>query len=81
MTVMAMNVSGWGTLRDDSLPHQIRHLVSHEMRGGLGVFVTCVCVQEVGELAKALGGRNIESDEDAWVLYNAHLVEGRSYGG
>lgn len=56
--------------RDDSLLHQIRH-VTTSRPGGLGVAVTCVCMQ--GEI---IGDRNIESNEDSWMLYHDHLAQG-----
>jgi hypothetical protein len=70
-----MNV-GWGTPRDDSLPHQIRFHQSDEP-GGLGVYVTCVCLtrQRLPVKERMLGGRNIFGEADSRWLYNSHLVE------
>lgn len=75
MTVM--DTRTWGTEKNDDLPHQIR-LHQSDKAGGLGVYVTCVCMSRARPpltiRQRMLGGRNITSNEDSWVLYNAHLV-------
>lgn len=71
-------------LRDDSAPHQIRILA--KPRGiettGLGVIVTCVCLQRALAFARpsraaqlALEGRCTTSHEDSMAMYRKHLEE------
>jgi hypothetical protein len=55
--------------RDDTLPHQIRHL-QYSGGGGLGVTVGCACT--TGPL---IPGRPTTSEDDAWEIYDNHLIE------